>query len=243
MFDNMSKIFANISILMFLITRIHGEQIHDSLKSWKNVTRFDIQKSGKSGVMATMETDDFKQGVVEFKLHQRSTLHGNHLEPSVKDCLYEGFVMHESEVDVNSPVRLKHCSDVTGKLLELSGLIFLNEKVFTLHLNEDGSIILFNDDDVRKDALKTRHCAAKDKDSPRVHHKFSPEEENSILKWSKRFNQGGVSRNRRQTSYQQQERSYVEILVAISNEYFQHYGSVQTVSLCCTIFLQISNKK
>ena len=220
----MYRMYPQLIVLLVTFVCTHGDQIQDSLKSWKNVTRFDIQKSGKSGVMATMETDDFKQGVVEFKLHQRSTLHGNHLEPSVKDCLYEGFVMHESEVDVNSPVRLKHCSDATGNVLELSGLIILKQKVFTLHMNEDGSTILFSNDDVRNDVLKTKTCDAIEKGSL--------EKGNSTNDLSKKINKKNLhERHRRQTSYQQHERTFVEVLFVASNEYYQLHGSSQqTVS-------------
>ena len=231
----MHKMYAQLTVLFVMIAYNNGELKHDRLKSWKNVTHFEIYETGKTNARAKMETDHFDVSVIEFELERRPNLHGNHLKTSVSNCLYEGFVIHNSEVDINSPIRLKHCSDATGKILELSGLLFLNQKVFTLHMNEDSSIILFNDDDVRNDVLRTKKC---DPIKPELmeKHPINPME-NNVKELPKVVENAGVNeRYKRQTSVQQRDRSFAEVLIVISNDYYLNFGSSeQAVSSLCHI--------
>ena len=131
----------------------NADQMMDKLESWVTITSVKMEPSANKGSTEMhLTTDDTEIGDIDFVLTQRGNLHSAHLKSSVTKCLYQGHISKDKQTEVHSPVRIKYCDKDGQNIPELSGLVFLNGKVYTLYTNNDeGKWIMFSTEHMRKD--------------------------------------------------------------------------------------------
>ena len=213
-------------ISCFLLTngviRTSCDVIEEDLMSWTNVVSFTIKNSSSDdmAMRGYLKTDNQTLATIVFSLYHGHSPRKN-LESEITKCLYTGFVTYESLIDKNSPVRLKYCLDKQSTILELSGFFLYYKTMYTLHtLTNNGSWIMYSNADIKNETSKMVNYGARiptlAKDSGT---KIFGNDSNAI---DKRFEK---TRSSNFGGYKTQERSYVEILIINSYEYFMKYGS------------------
>ena len=142
-----------MQINLFLLPLTSADNLMDTLESWVTITSVKMEPGGDIGSnVMFLTTDDTEIGDIGFFLTQRGNLHSPHLKSSVTKCLYQGHISKDEQTDVHSPVRIKYCDKEGQNVPELSGLVLLNGKVYTLHTNDhEGKWIMFSEEHMRKD--------------------------------------------------------------------------------------------
>ena len=226
--------FPLVLTAIILLPLIISDEITQKLKSWTTISQFSLienNNSNQTSFEGILQTNNSQIGTVELNLYQRSNVHNQKLKTSVIDCLFEGFIVNNNSNDnENSPVRLKYCSHESATVRELSGFIFLDNKVYNVHTNrDDGSLILFNADDVMEGTEEFRTCTADENRNKVI--TSEPKSFVTVPQDSGLSDEKQSKRMKRQTNYEQQERNFVEILVVNSYEYYEQYNfSEQMVS-------------
>ena len=229
--------FELLVLLFFILTvvllpLIKSDQITDKLESWVTISSAALVSGGEKGSTELhLTTDNTEIGNIDLVLTQRGNLHSARLKSSVTKCLYQGYISKGKQAKTDSPVRIKFCSKDGQNIPELSGLIFLNGKVFTLYTNnENGTWIMFTSEHFRKDLKNDKVCGAKQLNSnKKFRSKIDPVNAVSLdpAKKMKSSEKQLTSRYRRNTP----ERSYVEIILFHSFDYYEVFGpSEQDVS-------------
>ena len=216
---NMKLLLSIFFVPVIFSTSVTCDFADDKLKSWINVISFDLIKNKTSGkvIGAVIQTNDKLLKTVEFSLDdRRSTLHSPRVKSSVSLCLHEGHVKYNGKVDISSPVRMKFCKN------ELSGLFYYYGVVYTLYTREkDRSWIIFTG----KDQLQTENgqnktCRVVAYNETHIHGK--PLDKTSD-KLRNKLSVPKLLREKR--SILMHRRNYIEVMIFISDEFYQDKGS------------------
>ena len=226
-------LFISLNAVMFPLVK--SEKITDLAESWVTISSVKTEASDdKESTVLHLTTDNTEIGNIDLILTQRGSLHSSHLKSTVTKCLYQGYVLKDKVALSDSPVRIKFCDKKDQNIRELSGLISLNGKIFTLYTDTTNEKwIMFSNEHIRKDLKNDdRSCdTAEAKDGTGL----GPKTSNDLSNPTKSRNDSELTNST--NGHDAHERSYVEIMMFHSYDYYTMFGpSKQDVSLTLYVF-------
>ena len=207
-------IFYHISINYFFI---NSQKLVNGIPYIK-IHYINTKRDYKTGQLNQLNlfTNSSQFQDLSFTLQKRASLHSGHLKSSITDRLYEGYLLKNDKIDRSSPARFKVWSPKFKSNLEVSGLFYLNLKVFSLRTFNDGSVVIMLSKNATK-SDKFHKCVAKDKRELKL---------NLQSKTERRLNSSQLKKeNLIRIKRNVPQRSFVEIIIFNSAEYYAKYGS------------------
>ena len=204
----------HISINYFFI---NGKELDNGIPYIK-IHYINTKRDYKTGQLNQLNlfTNSSQFQDLSFTLQKRTSLHSGHLKSPITDRLYEGYLLKNDKIDRSSPARFKVWSAKFKKNLEVSGLFYLNLKVFSLKTFNDGSVVIMLSKNATK-SDKFHKCVAKDKKELKLNLKSKTERRLNSSQLKKEH----FIRAKRNVP----QRSFVEIIIFNSAEYYAKYGS------------------